>query len=256
VTGGSAGIGEAFARELAARGTALVIVARRHGRLERLADDLRVRHGVQVEVLPADLVKDLDLRRVEARLEHEHEPVDLLVNNAGSETEHGLFIERERELLAAEAQLNALTVLRLTHAASCAMAARERGNVINVSAGNAFFPTPGAAAYGASKAFVNSFSEALAHELRGHGVAITVVCPGGTRTWAQERLGLNRDAWPRFLWREPDAVARDALRAAARGKVVSSLNFSGALAAFAGRHLPRRVVMPQVARATARLTRA
>ena len=252
VTGGSAGIGEAFARALAADGTTLILVARRPAPLTRLADELRARRGVDVEVLPADLTDGADLACVEARLEAEQRPVDLLINNAGSETEHGRFVERDRELLAAEVELNVLALMRLTHAAIGGMSGRGSGHVINVSAGNAVFPTPGSCSYGASKAFVNSFTEALAYELRGSGVSLTAVCPGFTRTRAQDRLGLNREAFPNFLWRDADEVARIALRAAKRGKVVSWLGVSGAAAAFAGRHLPHQLLIPQVARATAR----
>jgi short-subunit dehydrogenase len=255
VTGGSAGIGEAFARALAVEGTALVLVARRREPLARLAEELRERHGVEVEVLPRDLTDGAELAEVEARLADETRPIDLLVNNAGSETEHGLLRDRDRELLEAEVRLNVVATLRLTHAAVGAMTARGRGYVISVSAGNAFFPTPGSAAYGAGKAFINSLTEALAHELRDSGVRLTAVCPGFTRTGAQDRLGLNRHAFPRFMWRNADAVARDALRAARRKKVVSCLNSSGAFGAFAARHLPHRLLTPLVARATARFAR-
>jgi hypothetical protein len=253
VTGASAGIGEAFARTLAAQGTALVLVARRREPLERLAAELRASDQIEVEALPGDLTLAADLARVETRLEQHDSPIDLLVNNAGSETEHAAFTDRDRELLTAEVQLNVLAVLRLTHAVMAAMASRGAGQVINVSAGNAFYPTPGAAVYGAGKAFVNSISEALAYELRGSGVSITAVCPGFTATGAQQRLGLVTDAVPRFLWHEPDDVARHALRAAARGKVIATLGASEAIAASAGRHLPRRLLVALIARATARL---
>jgi short-subunit dehydrogenase len=252
VTGGSAGIGEAFARALAGDGAALILVGRRPEPLARLADEIRARPGVQVEVLPADLTDAADLARVETRLEAEQRPVDLLVNNAGGETEHGRFLERDRGLLAAEVALNVLALVRLTHAAIGGMSSRGRGHVINVSAGNALLPTPGSCSYSASKAFVNSFTEGLAYELRDSGVSLTAVCPGFTRTGAQDRLGLDREAFPDFVWREADEVARIALRAARRGKVVSWLGFSGAVAAFAARHLPHRLLTPQVARATAR----
>jgi uncharacterized protein len=252
VTGGSAGIGEAFARALAADGVTLVLIARRPEPLARLADELRAQHEAEVEVLAVDLTDPAGLPRIEACLVSEERPIDLLINNAGGETEHADFRQRDRELLAAEVNLNVLALMRLTHAAIGAMSARGRGNVINVSAGNAFFPTPGSCVYGASKAFVNSFTEALAHELRGDGVEVTAVCPGFTRTDAQDRLGLKRDAFPRVAWRDPEEVARSALRAAKRGQVVSSLSPSGAFAAFAGRHLPGRLLIPLVARANAR----
>jgi uncharacterized protein len=133
------------------------------------------------------------------------------------------------------------------------MARRGHGQVINVSAGVAFYPLPGAAAYGASKAFVNSLSEALAYELRDTGVRVTAVCPGFTRTGAQRRLGMNVERVPRVLWKEPEDVAVAALGAAARGRPVSSLSAVGALNAFVGRHLPHRLWLPRVARAQLRL---
>jgi uncharacterized protein len=249
VTGASEGIGEAFARELAGRGCNLVVVARRRERLERLAAELGARHGVDVEVLAADLTDPRAIAEVEARLDADPQPIDLLVNNAGGASEQRPFLQLDRDRLDGDAYLNSLALLRLTHAAAQAMARRGHGNVLNVSAGIAFYPLPGAAAYGASKAFVNSLSEALDYELRESGVRVTAVCPGFTRTGAQERLGMNVDWVPDALWMEPGDVAVAALRAAARGRPVSSLNTVGALNAFAGRHLPHRIWMPRVARA-------
>jgi uncharacterized protein len=248
VTGASEGIGEAFARELAARDVELVVVARREDRLRALADEL----PVEVEVLAADLVDDDELARVEARLRDGGRPVDLLVNNAGGASQHRPFRDLDHAVLTRDAYLNTLTVLRLTHAAAQAMAARDGGDVINVSAGIGFYPLPGAAAYGASKAFVNSLTEALAYELRGSGVRVSAVCPGFTHTGAQERLGLQADRIPRALWREPEQVARLALRAAERGRPLASPGAVGALNAFMGRHLPRRLLVPRVARAQAK----
>jgi uncharacterized protein len=253
VTGASEGIGEAFARELARRGSDLVVVARRRERLERLAAGLASEHGVEVEVLAADLTERPSVIEVEARLEASDRPIDLLVNNAGGATELGGFLERDRETLTRDAYLNALALMRLTHAAAQTMARRGHGNVINVSAGIAFYPLPGAAGYGAGKAFVNSLSEALDYELRESGVRVTAVCPGFTRTGAQRRLGMNVEWVPRPLWMDPADVAVAALRAAARGRPISSLSAVGALNAFLGRHLPHRVWLPRVARAQFRL---
>jgi short-subunit dehydrogenase len=254
VTGASEGIGEAFARELAARGADLVLVARRREVLERLAAELGAGHGVEVEVLAADLTDRGAIADVEARLAADKRPIDLLVNNAGGATQHRPFLELDRDRLARDAQLNALALLRLTHAAAQAMARRGHGNVINVSAGIAFYPLPGAAAYGAAKAFVNSLTEALDYELRERGVRLTAVCPGFTRTGAQRRLGMNVEWVPDVLWTEPQQVAAAALRAAARGRRVSSLTKIGALQAFLGRHLPRRLWLPRVARTQLRIT--
>ena len=253
VTGASEGIGEAFARELAARGSDLVVVARRQELLERLAAELSSRHGVVVEVRPADLTDSRALAGVEARLEAEERPIDLLVNNAGGATEVGRFLDRDRELLARDAYLNALTVMRLTHAAAQAMAKRGEGNVINVSAGIAFYPLPGASEYGAAKAFVNSLSEALDYELRASGVHVTAICPGFTRTGAQRRLGMNVEWVPRGWWMDPEEVVAAALKAAARGRAVTSLSAVGRMNAFMGRHLPHRVLLPRVARMQSRV---
>jgi short-subunit dehydrogenase len=253
VTGASEGIGEAFARELAIMGRDLVVVARRKDRLEKLATELASGNGIEVEVLAADLTHPAPLAEVEARLEADERPVDLLVNNAGGASQHRPFLELDRDRLERDAYLNALALLRLTHAAAEAMARRGHGHVINVSAGVAFYPLPGAAAYGASKAFVNSLSEALDYELRGTSVRVTAVCPGFTRTGAQRRLGMNIDRVPRVLWMEPRDVAAAALRAAASGRSLSSLSAIGALNAFMGRHLPHRVLLPRIARAQLRL---
>jgi uncharacterized protein len=255
VTGASEGIGEAFARELAERGTNLVVVARRGEVLERLAQELGSEHGVEVEVLAADLTDPPAIAAVEARLGEDARPIDLLVNSAGGASQHRPFLELDRELLARDAILNTVASLRLAHAAAQAMAQRSRGNVVNVSAGIAFYPLPGAAAYGASKAFVNSLSEALDYELRSTGVRLTAVCPGFTRTGAQSRLGMNVDWVPNVLWTEPREVAVAALRAAGRGRPVSSLTRIGAVQAFLGRHLPRRIWLPRVARMQLRIIR-
>jgi uncharacterized protein len=253
VTGASAGIGEAFACELASRGSDLVVVARRRERLEQLAAELAAQHGVHVEVLAADLTDPKAVAEVEKRLEADLDPIELLINNAGGVTDIQPFLARNRNRLADDVQLNAVALLRLTHAAAQAMARRGHGNVLNVSAGIAFYPLPGAATYGANKAFVNSLSEALDYELRDTGVRVTAVCPGFTRTGAQRRLGMNVDWVPEFAWREPEDVAVRALQTAARGRPVSSLSTVGALNAFLGRHLPHRFWLPRVARMQARL---
>lgn len=253
VTGASDGIGNAFARELARRGCDLVLVARRRERLEDISSELSAVFGVRVEPLVADLTDPGALAAAEARLEESELPIDLLVNNAGGASQHAPFLELDRDALVCDAYLNSLALLRLTHAAAMAMAARGGGSILNVSAGVAFYPLPGAAVYGASKAFVNSLSEALDYELRDAGVRVTAVCPGFTRTGAQERLGMNVDSVPALLWMKPEEVVTAALRAAERGRAVSSLSAIGSLNAFFGRHLPRRILLPQLARGQLRL---
>ena len=253
VTGASEGIGEAFGRELASRGSDLVLVARRRERLERLASELAAESGIEAEVLAADLTDPEGLAAVEARLEVDERPVDLLVNNAGGASQHRPFLELDRDTLTDDLYLNALALLRLTHAGAVAMAKRGGGSVLNVSAGVAFYPLPGAAAYGASKAFVNNLSEALDHELRDAGVRVTAVCPGFTHTAAQRRLGMNVESIPSLLWMEAEEVATAAVRAAERGRALSSLSTTGRINAFLGRHLPHRLLLPLLARGQLRL---
>jgi len=251
VTGASEGIGEAFARNLAMRGCDLVLVARRQGPLERLTTEL-ARSDIEAEPLAGDLTEHQAIATVEARLQASERPVDLLVNNAGGASQHGPFLELDPDILTDDACLNALTVLRLTRAAAGAMAGHGGGSILNVSAGVAFYPLPGAAAYGASKAFVNSLTEALSYELRDSGITVTAVCPGFTRTGAQRRLGMNVDSIPGLLWMQPSDVASAALRAAERGRTISSPGAIGTINAFLGHHLPRRLFLPQVARAQLR----
>jgi len=218
VTGASAGIGEAFARALARDGWDLLLVARRRKRLERLAGELRDTHGVRAEVLAADLMRPKRLRAVEAVFE-ESTRLELLVNNAGL-GEFRVFHESERQRQEAEIRLNVLAAVRLAHAALPAMIRRGRGAVINVSSTAAFAPCPQFATYGATKAFLNSFTEALHEELRGTGVRVQALCPGLTHTEIFERMNVDASALPSFLWMEPADVVDESLAALERGDVV------------------------------------
>ncbi|RZS44134.1 hypothetical protein EV193_1018 [Herbihabitans rhizosphaerae] len=222
MTGASRGIGERFARQLAETGTDLVLVARDAERLEQVAKDIRDQHGVQVEVLAADLTDAAGLGRVEARL---HDGVDLLVNNAGAATMGG-FLALPVERAVASVDLNVTPLVRLTHAALGAMVAAGRGAVINVSSIAGLQPTSGLSAYAGTKAFVNSFSEAVHEEVRGTGVTVTTVLPGFIRTDMSAAM-TELNALPSFLWLTPDVVAAAGLRAARRGRpvVVPSLRF-------------------------------
>jgi uncharacterized protein len=221
ITGASTGIGEAFARQLAARGAHLVLVARSEDRLAAIAAELREAHGVEVEVLPADLTTEAGLVDVEDRLRRADAPVDLLINNAGFGT-FGRFsrsdIEREEEQI----RLNSLAPVRLTHALLPGLKARGGGGVLNVSSMAAFQPVGRMAAYGATKAFLNSFSEALHEELRSEDIHVTVLCPGFTRTNFQAVAGVEdaSSAIPALLWSEAEDVARRGLDAVADGRAV------------------------------------
>src|SRR4051812_3809072 len=243
ITGSSAGIGEAFARRLAAQGAGLVVVARREHLLRQLADELQARHAVDVEVLPADLTRVEDVAKVEARLVDDERPVDLLVNNAGGATVRARFIDHDADHVNEVALLNALAVHRLTHAAASAMVRRGRGHVIQVSAGVALYPVPGGATYAASKAFVNSFSQAVDRELAGTGVGVTTVCPGFTRTGAPARIGFDESTIPAFLWADPDDVVDAGLRAAAKRRPVVFPTRLDRIGALLLRHLPTQMML-------------
>jgi len=219
VTGASSGIGRAFARALAARGHDVILSARREERLRGLAAELEREHGRSTEVLVADLASDRGVDQVAARVSDPARPVDLLVNNAGFGTAGALWeLDAERE--DQEIRVNVAAVVRLTHAALAVMVARGRGGVINVSSVAGYQPTPWGATYGATKAFVSSFTHALHEELRGTGVRVMVLAPGYTHTEFHEQAAMPVDQSPELLWQSPETVVEAALRAYDRGRVV------------------------------------
>jgi short-subunit dehydrogenase len=215
VTGATAGIGLEFARQLAARGHDLVLVARDAGRLEAVAAELRSAYGVGVEVLPADLTDRSALARVEARLADAARPVDLLVNNAGFGLK-GRFLDNTVEQEQAMLEVLVTAVMRLSHAALGPMAARGSGGVINVSSVAAFLPR---GTYAAAKAWVNSFSEWAANEYRPSGVTVMALCPGFTKTEFHERMGVRRGT--SLLWMEPESLVTRALSDFDKGRTFS-----------------------------------
>ncbi|MET0421534.1 MAG: SDR family oxidoreductase [Acidimicrobiia bacterium] len=221
VTGASAGLGEEFARQLAARGHDLVLVARDEARLVALSAALTAEHGVRAEVLAADLCADDGRARVEARLASTDAPIELLVNNAGV-MEVGAFAAADVNKQVREVELNVVALVRLTHAALNAMSARRTGTIMNISSVAGFQPSPSAATYAATKAFVNSFTHALYEEARGEGVHVMAVCPGYTHTELHERAGLDPSSGvPELFWQSADEVVSEALRALDRRRSVS-----------------------------------
>lgn len=218
VTGASTGIGAAFARRLARSGYDLTLVARNKERLEELAEELRSRHGVGVKVLPADLTKTQPLRKVERAIEGD-EHLEMLVNNAGFGT-LGKFAELDPAVEEEEIRLNVLALMRLSRAALPGMISRRRGALINVSSMAALQPGPTTATYSATKAYVNSFTEALHEELRGTGVQVQVLCPGFTRTEFQQRANIDTSGLPEIAWMEADEVVEASLAGLNGGDVV------------------------------------
>lgn len=239
ITGASAGIGEAFAEHLAAQGCALVLVARRTDLLKLLAERLTERHGVDVEVIPADLADPEQLRLVEQRLLDEERPVDLLVNNAGiGETRP--FIDcpvdsEEKTLL-----VNALAPTRLCHAALRTMVRRDRGGIINISSvAGQLIAYQNSTTYGASKAYLCSLSESIRLETRKQGskVAVTLVCPGYVKTDMT-----TKDKVPAYAWVPKEKVVEESLQGLAENKPLVVPGTLYKLAVFAAKYLPRPVV--------------
>jgi short-subunit dehydrogenase len=239
VTGASAGIGEAFTRELASRGRDLVVVARRADRLEAESARLGAAHGITVEPLVADLATPDGVATVAARLADDARPIDLLVNNAGVGSS-GSFWELPVEREVAMIHLNVLALVQLTHAALGPMVARNAGGVINVSSLGAYQPVPFNATYGATKAFVSSFTNAVREELRGTDVRLMVVAPGFTRTEFQE-TSFEPGPLPEFVWQSADTVAATALRAYDRGRTVCITGAVNVVAAAASSVMPAAV---------------
>jgi short-subunit dehydrogenase len=217
VTGPTAGIGHSFAQQLAARGYDLVLVARDEERLEKTAADLRATHGVEVEVLSADLTDRADLARVEARVADAARPVDLLVNNAGFGLK-GRFLDNSADAETAMLEVLVVAVMRLSHAALRAMSDRGAGGIINVSSVAAFLPR---GSYSAAKAWVNSFSEWAANEYRPRGITVLALCPGFTKTEFHERMDVSRGSAPGFMWLDADRLVSAALSDFDKGKVIS-----------------------------------
>jgi len=241
VTGASAGIGREFCRQLAARGCDLVVVARDAARLGALAHELGSTHGVRVEVLPADLTRDADVDRVADRAATDP-ALAMLVNNAGFGTV-GRLATAPPEQQEAMLRLHVLAPMRLTRAALPGMLSRREGAIINVSSVAGFLYSPGNVNYCASKAYLTTFTEGLALELAGTGVAAQALCPGFTHTEFHQRMGPDSRRRPRFMWLTPEGVVRASLRQLDRGGpvvCVPGLRYK-ALVAIVG-VLPRRAI--------------
>lgn len=217
ITGASAGIGAAFAHQLASTGHDLVISARDAARLERQSELLRRAYAVDVEVLPTDLATALGRTAVCERLSVGERPVDLLINNAGFSTAQP-FVGGDLAQENAALDVMVRSVMELSHAALGPMVERGSGAVVTVSSVAGWIP---GGTYSAAKAWATSFSEGLSMELDGTGVRAMVLCPGFVHTEFHERAGIDMSGIPEALWLEADRVVSDALRDLERGKRVS-----------------------------------
>ena len=221
VTGASSGIGEQYARQLAKAGYDVILVARRLDKLEILASELRLNHGVLAEALSADLATPEGVERVEEAMGKLDDLV-LLVNNAGFGTmgpllEKGLYSQLDM----IHVHVNA--AMRLTRAALSRMVPNSYGGVINVSSIVAFFHGAGSANYCATKAYLNTFSKAVQAEMKDKGLVVQALCPGYTYTEfhdSQEYNEFSRNEVPGWLWMSSEAVVQESLHALGNGQVV------------------------------------
>jgi short-subunit dehydrogenase len=246
ITGASSGIGEEFARQLAARGHHVTIVARRADRLERLAEHLREAHGVTADPVVADL-ETAKGRGAVARLLGERSPW-LLVNNAGYGS-RGRLVELDAARERAEVQVNVVAVQQLSLAALPGLVAAASGGIINVASTAAFQPLPYMATYAATKAFILYFTEAMAEQLHGTGARAMALCPGPVDTEFADVAGtMDYHQRSRLIAMTPERCVADALRAFDRGSAVCVPGLANELLAQGSRLAPRALVRKVSAR--------
>ncbi len=230
ITGASGGIGEAFARRLAAEKHNLVLVARSEEKLHRICDELMLKHGITAHYIALDLIEFEADKKLFAETEKHGFEIDWLINNAGFGSMNDFTdLELDRELQMIDLNISALVAL--THRYLQPMREKKSGVIINVSSAASFQPIPFMATYAATKAFVTSFSEAIAEENRPHGIKILALCPGATETNFFAVAGM-KDAIQVKGMQTSEQVVETALKAVGRGRtlVVSGLaNYFGSV---------------------------
>ncbi len=238
VTGATAGIGEAFARFLAAKGFDLVIVARDQERLNARAAELRAKFNIQVEILRADLFQAEDLKKVQSRLSQADAPIEVLINNAGFGIKDSFLtssLDDEIRLLRVLAEVPMV----LMHEVLPAMVARNSGTIINVSSVASFIA---GGSYSAAKSWLTVMSEALHTELSKTNVHVTALCPGFTHTEFHQRGKMKMDGLPEFMWLDADDVVADAWKVSQAGGAISVPGGQYKTLTFLARYLPRPIV--------------
>jgi uncharacterized protein len=251
ITGASSGIGIDLARELAKRGHGVTLVARREAPLRDLADELAKAHAIRAEVASADL-SDMEAReQLVADVQKRGLTVEVLVNNAGFTTMgpvHQSNPAKEVSMIRTDVE----AVAHLCSAFLPGMVDRGRGAVLNVASTAAFQPLPGQAGYGGSKAFVLSYSHAVAEEVRKHGVTVTALCPGPVETGFAEVMGLSHDeagdSLPKFMWLSSAEVAAQAIAGLEKGRGVVIPGMPNRIGARLSYLVPRRMLLPILAR--------
>ncbi len=240
ITGASSGLGEHFAYALAKEKYDLILTARREDRLTAVSEKARGFGAGRTEIVSCDLSEPAAAGALYERVTNAGIEVEMLINNAGFGTKgrlDQLSLERELEQI----NLNVTALVALTRMFLPQMVKRGRGTIINVSSVGGFTPVPYMATYGATKAFVLNFSEALASELRGTGVTVTALCPGPTHTEFQ-RVAKVEDTMPSFVFMEAESVVKRALADARRGKAISVTGMMNKVMAASPRLMPRRWV--------------
>jgi uncharacterized protein len=244
VTGASSGIGAALARELARHGHDLVLTARRRAPMEALAEELR-ELGAAATIVPADLGAPDGAAALAAELSGAD--IEVLVNNAGLGA-NGRFERIDASRHAQIIQVNILALTELTQALLPAMLARRRGRIVLVASTASFLPCPIMAVYAASKAYVRSFGEALAQELKGSGVTVNVLCPGTTATEFFAVAGSNPSPLQARRMMSADEVARIGYAGMARGERVTVAGWMNRILAAAATHTPHFLTLPATER--------
>lgn len=242
VTGASSGLGEEFARQLAHRGCNLVLTGRSREKLENLASDLARINGVATRVVTADLSEPGGAEQLALVVDDLGVTVDHLVNNAGFGSARA-FVESEAGRQTRMVRVNCESVVCLAGHFLPGMVQRNRGGIINIASTAAYQPTPYMATYGASKAFVVSFSAALAAELGPSQVRVLACCPGPVPTGFQAAAGIPEGSVLKFAKLEPSEVVQSTLRAYAAGRVVYVPGKVNSLQTTLSKILPRSVVV-------------
>jgi short-subunit dehydrogenase len=252
VTGASSGLGIDFASELAKDGYDLILVARSTAALESVAADLLSKHGTTSHVLTHDLAKPGAGATLAAAIADLGLVPDALINNAGF-GDNSEFADADASMLSEMTQLNVVTLTDLTRALLPGMLAKKKGRIMLLGSTAAFQPGPHMAVYCATKAYVLSFGEAIAYELRGSGVTVTTVCPGATKTGFQKVASID-DGSPlnRAGMMSSAEVARQGYRALKAGLPVTVTGVPNLLSATMGRHMPHALVLPIAARMLAK----
>ena len=245
LTGASSGIGYELAKTFAKEGHNVVLVARNQGALETLAKELQRNHPISAVVIPADLSDPSTPGQIREVLSKESVPVDYLVNNAGFQV-RGLFQEADLKTQLSMMQVNMIALVSLTRLFIDDMVKRGNGGILNLASTAAFLPGPLMAVYYATKAFVLSFSQALADELRNTGVKVTALCPGPTRTEFASHFGTENSRLFRGAVMDPETVAFAGFEGLMKGKRVVVPGIRNRTLTTVTRLIPSRFLIPTV----------